>query len=152
MDVLIRAMDRWLYNISSDSERSSRLEKIVHNKPRELEDHCVSNEGKWIFEPATYRADTECNRLYPIHGNPRVAAGAPLSGDNLKCMLKRVDPSDYKRALTSEQLERLQSVFPAGVCDYRKLGVDQQVEPVSWQPAQRQSGGRVGSPKASGGL
>ncbi len=58
-------------------------------------------------------------------GNPRIAAGAPLSDDILKCQLKPVDPEDYERSLTSTELTRLEQVFPEGVCDWAVGGVGQ---------------------------
>lgn len=116
--VLIPAMDRWLRNISTDARNSTRREKVIGGRPAELADHCISAGGEKIIEPASYDSSGRCNAMYPNHGNPRVAAGAPRLGLILKCALKPVDASRYSAALTRDQLTRLKSLFPAGVCDY----------------------------------
>jgi hypothetical protein len=66
-----------------------------------------------------------CKKLFPFAGDARLAAGAPASDDVYKCQLKPVDPGDYKAAPTADRLAQLQKVFPDGVCDYRKPGVEQ---------------------------
>ena len=57
--------------------------------------------------------------------DPRVVAGAPRSEDILKCQLKPIALSDYKARFTPAELARLKSVFPQGVCDWSKKGVNQ---------------------------
>jgi hypothetical protein len=52
-------------------------------------------------------------------------AGAPLADDITKCQLKPINPRDYKATFTPDELQRLRSVFPGGVCDYSKPGVNQ---------------------------
>jgi hypothetical protein len=70
--------------------------------------------------------------MYPVHGNPRLAAGEPLAQDILKCSLKRVDARDYARPLTADQLVRLEAIFPEGVCDYSRRGVNQMPLAGTW--------------------
>ena len=55
-----------------------------------------------------------------------MAAGGPVANDIAKCTLKPVDPTDYAQPLTAEQLEGLRTIFPQGVCEYSKPGVEQQ--------------------------
>jgi Tannase-like family of unknown function (DUF6351) len=50
---------------------------------------------------------------------------APAADDVFKCALKPLDPADYKTAPTPEQMAQLRQVFPDGVCDYNKPGVEQ---------------------------
>ena len=52
-------------------------------------------------------------------------AGAPLSNDVLKCRLKPIDPADYRATFTDAQKARLARIFPSGVCDFSKPGVEQ---------------------------
>jgi len=66
-----------------------------------------------------------CKKLFPFSGDARLAAGAPASDDVFKCALKPLDASDYETPLTAEQLTQLRQVFPDGVCDYAKPGVEQ---------------------------
>ncbi|MGI8709814.1 MAG: DUF6351 family protein [Acidimicrobiales bacterium] len=64
---------------------------------------------------------------YPIAGDPRTVAGAPRRDDILKCELKALDPDAYEVDLTPAQLDRLDQIFPGGVCDYRRAGAGQTV-------------------------
>ena len=118
-------MDRWLAGIARDRLPGSAAAKTVRNRPPELVDACWTAAGERIAEPQTYNGPGRCNRLYPSHEDPRIAAGAPLAGDVLKCSLKPVDPKDYAAPLTADQLARLRSIFPQGVCDYSRPGVEQ---------------------------
>jgi hypothetical protein len=70
-------------------------------------------------------AQSECGTLYPFKGDPRIAAGGPRSGDVLKCQLKAVTPSDYAVPFAPAEWSRLRTIFPNGVCDWSKPGVQQ---------------------------
>ncbi len=62
----------------------------------------------------------------PVHADPILQAGGPTTGDILKCQLKLIDFSDYPVAFTDGQKKtRLKRIFPEGVCDYSKPGVEQ---------------------------
>jgi hypothetical protein len=95
-------------------------------KPRAAVDACWDVVGTKIDEPATPDKPGLCNALYPVHANPRQVAGAPLSDDVLKCRLKPIDPRDYKTPLTIDEMLKLRLVFPGGVCDYTKPGMNQE--------------------------
>ena len=58
-------------------------------------------------------------------------AGGPLSADVLKCQLKPVDAKDYKMPLSHDERTRLAAIFPEGVCDFSRPGVNQ-VPVVTW--------------------
>jgi hypothetical protein len=47
-------------------------------------------------------------------------------------MLKKVDARDYARSFTADQLDRLKAIFPQGVCDYSKPGVEQKPLAGTW--------------------
>jgi hypothetical protein len=64
-----------------------------------------------------------CEKAFPTTSEPRMVAGAPMSGDILKCQLKPVAASDYKVAPSAAQLASLREVFPQGVCDWSKPSV-----------------------------
>jgi len=68
----------------------------------------------------------QCNTLYPIHTNPRLAAGAPLADDAIKCALKPLRREDYSVSFDAQQWETLQTVFAEGVCDYSAPGIAQE--------------------------
>ncbi|HPI47029.1 MAG TPA: DUF6351 family protein, partial [Hyphomonadaceae bacterium] len=59
----------------------------------------------------------------PLHLEPRLIAGAPVTNDVMKCQLKPVDLAEYKVALSKSQQARLKKIFPDGVCDWSKPSV-----------------------------
>jgi hypothetical protein len=130
---VVLLMDEWLDRVARDQSSGSPAAKAVRNKPPGLVDACWSPEGEKIAEPATYDGPGRCNGFYPAHGDPRIAAGAPLSNDILKCSLKPLRPEDYRQPLSGEQIERLKVVFPHGVCDYSRPGVAQSGSPQPWR-------------------
>jgi Tannase-like family of unknown function (DUF6351) len=130
---VVSQMDRWLDHIAADTTTGSAADKVVRNKPDDLADACWATNGERIVETATYGGTGRCGQLYPAHGDPRLAAGAPLAGDVLKCELTPFDPGVYSGRLNAAQLERLKAVFPNGVCDYGRIGMAQQVTRATWQ-------------------
>jgi hypothetical protein len=122
----IRLVDEWVENVVNDTSDDSAAVKVVRNKPAGLVDACYTVTGERITD------QTVCGQLYPLHANPRLAAGEPLSHDVLKCRLKKVDPRDYAQSLTTDQLRRLEAIFPDGVCDYSRRGVGQQLVKDTW--------------------
>ena len=88
--------------------------------------HFVAEDLQLTSEPVT-----QCSELYPVYSNPRHEAGGPVAANVLKCRLRPVNVNDYKVAFSDEEKERLQRVFPEGVCDWTKPGVDQ-VPLVTW--------------------
>jgi hypothetical protein len=76
-------------------------------------------------QPVSPTAPGVCNSLYPVHADPRIAAGGPVAGDILKCRLKPVDFGDYNVAFSDDERVRLKAIFPKGVCDWSKPGINQ---------------------------
>ena len=117
-------MNRWLDAMTADPAPLS-IDKVVKHKPAEAVDTCWDASGRKIVEPASFHAQNKCNALYPVHSEPRLVAGAPLTNDVVKCQLKPINFSEYKVAFTDAQKARMKTVFPAGVCDFGKPGVAQ---------------------------
>jgi hypothetical protein len=122
-------MNKWLDAIAADPAPLS-TDKVVKHKPSEAVDACFTAEGEKIAETARYNGAREdatgrCNALYPVHGEPRLVAGAPLANDIAKCQLKRIDYGDYNVAFTDAQKKRMAAIFPTGVCDFSKSGAGQ---------------------------
>jgi len=67
-----------------------------------------------------------------VHDDPRIVAGAPRTGDILKCRLKPVDAADYKVTFSAAEWARLGSIFPQGVCDWSRPGVGQKRLKDTW--------------------
>ena len=88
--------------------------------PANAVDNCPDGSG-----PDIYTKPGPCRDNYPIHDDPRTAAGAPRRNDVLKCRLKPVDANDYTVAFTDAQMSRLRAAFPNGVCDWTKPSVGQ---------------------------
>jgi hypothetical protein len=123
-------MDAWLAAIAADSAADPRAVKVVRNRPAGLVDGCWTGstapftfiaEAQFLGGPGT----SACNDLYPGFGFPRFSAGMPLSNDIVKCKLRSVDRDDYAVTFTSAEVERLHQIFPDGVCDYTRPGIDQ---------------------------
>jgi len=129
---MVASMNQWLDNIAADTSKSSAAVKVARDKPSGLMDACWTSEGEKIVEPLTFDGKGRCNDLYPAHSDPRIVAGAPLTDDVLKCTLKSVDVKDYMVALTPDQMAKLKTTFPQGVCDYSRPGVAQQRVDGSW--------------------
>ncbi len=129
---LVASMNQWLDNIAADTSKSSAMVKVARDKPSGLTDACWTSQGEKIVEPLTFDGKGRCNDLYPAHADARIVAGAPLTDDVLKCTLKPVDVKDYTVALTPDQISKLKTTFPHGVCDYSRPGVAQQRVDGSW--------------------
>ena len=133
---LLRLLDRWLDHIAADRASGTRSAKVSRNKPGDLTDGCWTVSGERITEPASYEGQGKnkgrCNQEYPPHGHPRIAAGAPVAGDILKCALKPIRPEDYAHSFSADQIQRLKAIFPGGVCDYSRPGVGQEVTRSTW--------------------
>ena len=123
----LKDMDQWLANVAADAKPGSRREKTVRNKPASLQEGCLTRDAnpRKIVEKFE-RNSGQCAALYPAPGSPRFVAGAQLAADVIKCQLKPVAMADYATTFTATQRARLAEIFPSGVCDWSKPGVEQQ--------------------------
>jgi hypothetical protein len=125
-------MDQWLTALSKDTSSDAAIAKIRRAKPAGLVDACWTKDGQKIVEKQQFMAG-RCHDLYPSHTFPRFVAGAPITNDIIKCQLRPIAASDYKVALTADEMTRLKKIFGGGVCDWSKPGVDQQTLAGTWQ-------------------
>jgi hypothetical protein len=130
---LVPKMDQWLDTLAKDTSQRGMIEKIAAAKPVDITDACWSEDGEKIVEKRTYDGNGRCNQLFPPHGDPRIAAGEPLTENILKCALKPVDPKDYAHPFTPNQLTRLKAIFPKGVCDFTRPGIGQEPLQGTWR-------------------
>jgi hypothetical protein len=114
----IDTMNEWLDGIASDPAPLT-TDRVVRHKPAAAVDACWDGEGKRLVDKAA------CDALYPLHGEPRLVAGAPIANDVLKCQLAPVDYAKYRAPFSAEQRARMSRIFPDGVCDFGKPGVEQ---------------------------
>ena len=126
-------IDRWLAAIYSDHSRRPLAAKVIADRPADVHDQCFDGAGNKVH-------DGICGpTVVPVYGTPRIVAGEPITTDQNKCQLKPLRRSDYSVAFTAAQWSQLQSVFPTGVCDWTKPGVDQQ-HTIAWQTYQTATG------------
>jgi hypothetical protein len=122
-------MDQWLANIEKDASARSREEKVVANKPASAVDFCFLPSDTTFATKITDFAVCDADPGLVSHASPRQVAGGPVAENILKCQLKPLDfadPAYGGASFTSEQQDRLRAVFPGGVCDWTRPGVNQQ--------------------------
>jgi hypothetical protein len=131
-------IEQWATAVASDRSAAPAAEKVVRHRPAEAVDGCFSApaegaEPLFIAERQTFssRPDTTCNRQLPSYSFVRQVAGGPLDGNILKCQLKPISAKDYAVSFTSAEMRRLRALYPKGVCDFSKPGVNQ-VPVVTW--------------------
>lgn len=120
----IDTINKWLDDMAADPAPLS-IAKVVRHKPAEATDACWDQSGTRIIEKDGLTGKGKCNELYPVHSEPRLAAGAPLTNDISKCQLKPINFADYKVKFSNNQKARMKAVFPSGVCDFSKPGIGQ---------------------------
>jgi hypothetical protein len=114
------AMDRWLAAVEADHREMSLPFKLVADKPADLTDECFDGLGHKLLPGL-------CGTpIVPVYGTPRTVAGDGMTTDANKCQLRPLIRSQYTVPFTDDEWARLEKVFPDGVCDFSKPGVDQQ--------------------------
>jgi hypothetical protein len=129
------AMDRWLSAVEKDKSHKTLPQKIASDKPSDLGDRCYDGNGNKM-------SDGLCGpAVVPIYGTPRTVAGDAITTDTNKCQLKPLNRNDDygPLPLSDAQWAQLQQLFPNGVCDFSKPGVDQQGTR-AWQTYQHANG------------
>ncbi len=118
---------QWVENVRNDGSEANQRTKVIRDKPAGAVDGCWPTSTQFVAEPQTFSRspDSQCNTVYPSFAFPRFIAGGPLAADIIKCHLEPLDPGDYKVAFSSAEWARLVSIFPAGVCDWSRRGVQQ---------------------------
>jgi hypothetical protein len=127
-------MERWLTAIADDPSADPLAIKVRRAKPADLDDACWTRDATPapIGERQTRDPSSRCEQIYPSASFPREVAGGPVGNDIVKCQLKPIDPSDYAVPFTAEDMARLKQIFPQGVCDWSKPGVEQQKLSGTW--------------------
>lgn len=117
------AMDRWLTAVEADKVSGTLPEKIVRNKPADVVNGCWAPGSTSITLENVVKDLNQCTSTwYPVSALPRIVAAngnreATFVG---KCQLKPLVRGDYSVSFSDAQWTRLQSAFPAGVCDWSK--------------------------------
>jgi hypothetical protein len=133
-DASILAVDRWLAAVEKDQRPVSLARKLVEDKPADVTDRCTNGAG--VDMPEEY-----CNTVVESYSTARIEAGMPFTDDVTKCQFKPLRRSDYSPIqFSTAEWERLQKVFPDGVCDYGKPPVGFHAT-VPWQTYRDGPGG-----------
>ena len=118
-------IDEWMANIRENPDGG-----VAGNKPELATDRCFTTAGAEIARGADVwdgildsDADGACAQQFPLHSTSRIVAGGPLRGGVYKCGLQSVEAAIAGGVYgswtpTPEQVARLKSIFPTGVCDF----------------------------------
>ncbi len=125
----LEVMHDWLMNL-----RDNPGAGLAATRPEAATDACFDTDGSelargeevWdgILDEGPPGA---CTSRFPTYSTSRIEAGAPITGDVFKCALKPVEQAlqdgtygDWQP--DAAQRQRLQEIFPQGVCDHSRPG------------------------------
>ena len=124
-DALV-AMDRWLAAVEKDGSSRTLAQKIVANRPSDLQDRCSQVPGVEAVEVPGIGRVCEQEHMQSRYGTPAMVAGESVATDTNKCALKPLRRTDYYPvSFTDQQWARLRATFPSGVCDWSRPGIAQ---------------------------
>jgi len=143
-------LDRWLTAI--EANRSARpaaahpsggeRNEVLAAKPDDAYDFCYLSTDTAYATEVTDQSVCDADPVLRYFASPRQVAGGPLAEDVLKCRLTPLVRSRYGSvSFSDDQWQRLQQVFPGGVCDWSRPGVGQQAAR-PWSTYQHGPGGR----------
>src|SRR5678816_3477934 len=79
----------------------------------------------WVNGVKADRSNIPEHQKVLNHRPPVLVAGCPIQANIYKCQLKPINVADYKVAFSQAEITRLNTIFPNGVCDWSKPGVNQ---------------------------
>lgn len=134
------AMDQWLSAVEADHRTVSLEQKIADDRPAGVHDQCSDiPDVEQVVVPGVGEV-CQSPVLQTRFATPRMEAGESINTDQEKCRLRPLRASIYSPVtFSASQWAELQQLFPGGVCDYSKPGVDQQPT-VPWQTYQNADG------------
>jgi hypothetical protein len=119
----------WMEAFKADASADPQRVKVLRAKPKAAVEGCYdrATPPRFVAEPLVFSSKpvSTCSRLYPVYSNVRHEAGGPLAANILKCQLKPIDARDYPASMPASDLARLKKIFPDGVCDWTRPGVNQ---------------------------
>ena len=126
----LAVIDEWLANIADKPRRG-----VVRNKPDGAVDSCFATDGSLIHAGSDSwngildrKAAGACTQTFPLFSTSRIVAGGPIEGSIFKCatmpVKKAVNRGLYAPWIPgAADVDRLEQIFPDGVCDYSKRDV-----------------------------
>ncbi|HVT64945.1 MAG TPA: DUF6351 family protein [Mycobacteriales bacterium] len=141
MNVALNRMDSWLADIAGDHSSRSVAQKVLADRPANVHDRCEYAPDE-TSQLDTAPTDGVC--LPPItqtrYQTPRIVAGSDEASDIVACSLKPLLRYQYPNGLfTDAQWQKLQAIFPHGVCNWSARGIGQQ-DTIPWQTYQDAKG------------
>jgi hypothetical protein len=134
------AMDRWLSAVEADHGSASLAQKILRDRPSDIQDRCTEVDGVEQISVPGLGNVCQLPEVQTRFGTPHTVAGESVATDTNKCTLKPLRRLDYYPiTISDDQWARLQQAFPTGVCDWSKPGVSQQGT-IPWQTYQNADG------------
>jgi hypothetical protein len=119
----VAVVDEWLTNLLDEPGGDPLPEVLARTRPAAAVDNCLPpGEARPLVGIGIYDEPGPCRDRYSLAGDPRIAAGGPPTDEVLKCALKPVDLADYRVAVDADAYDRLQRIFPDGVCDWTQAG------------------------------
>ncbi|MGO1499925.1 MAG: DUF6351 family protein [Marinobacter sp.] len=121
----LEVLHDWLMNIRAHPDQS-----IADNKPAKAVDACYNTDGTIIAAGDSVwngildeQPEGACTAKFETYTTSRMVAGGPIEGSVFKCSLKPVataltDGTYANASFTTEEVARLNEIFPGGVCDY----------------------------------
>jgi hypothetical protein len=134
------AMDQWLSAVEADHRNVSLEQKVADDRPATVHDRCSDiPDVDQVVVPGVGEV-CQSPLLQTRFATPRMVAGESIATDQEKCQLKPLRESDYYPiTFSAAEWTELQQIFPGGVCDWSKPGVDQRPT-IPWQTYQTASG------------
>jgi hypothetical protein len=129
-------VDDWMVKLKGKS-----AQQVVKQKPAAAVDACFNEDGTSLYSGpdawngiANDKPKGPCTTAFPIYSTSRIQAGGDIKGDIFKCALKPVakalrDGTYGGVQFTDDQRQRLNTIFPTGVCDYRQADVGKPIHP-----------------------
>ncbi|GGY78806.1 DUF6351 family protein [Marinobacter zhanjiangensis] len=123
----LEVLHDWIMNIQDNPDLS-----IAENRPAEAVDACYNTDGSLIDAGEDVwngildsNAEGACTRQFETYTTSRMEAGGPIEGSVFKCALKPVeaalsDGTYGNTTFTGEEVDRLQEIFPSGVCNFNE--------------------------------
>jgi hypothetical protein len=134
------AMDGWLSTVEADHCDVSLEQKIADDRPASVHDQCSDIPDVDQVDLPGVGEVCQSPALETRFATPRMEAGESINTDQEKCRLKPLRASDYYPVtFTDQEWAELQQLFPLGVCDWSKPGVDQRPT-IAWQTYQDSAG------------
>jgi hypothetical protein len=122
-------IDEWINKI-----RANPSQGVAGNRPERAQDSCFDNMGTLMAKGADVwdgvldsKPKGACTQAFQMYSTSRIIAGGPIEGGIFKCALKSLDTALADGTYGSwtpsaADIQKLQAIFPEGVCDYGKPG------------------------------